>query len=194
MNRREYILAAGAIGTTTVAGCSRGADGAPTDSPAATLEGSPTIASPAFEDGSAIPERYTCEGADVSPPLSISGVPDTAVSLALVVDDPDAPNPPFSHWLIWSVDPETTTIPAEVPRGKSVEALGAAIQGTNDQGRVGSGGPCPPPADSPHTYRFRLLALGEALDLDAGSNRAAFDEAVTAIPRARAVLTGTFDR
>ena len=176
-------------------GGSDGADGGgPAASPPATLSGSPTVASPAFDDGDAIPARYTCDGENVSPELSIADVPADASSLALLVDDPDAPGGTFTHWLLWDVPASTEAIPEDVPRGKPVGGLDGARQGTNDADVVGYSGPCPPTGDGPHRYRFRLHALGEPLDLDAGADRAAFDEALSAVARSGSVLRGTYDR
>lgn len=122
-----------------------------------------TIRSPAFADGGEIPSRHTCEGADTSPPLEFSGVPAGARSLALIVDDPDAPDPRapkmvFVHWVLHDLPPDAPGLAEglaskELPRG--------ARQGQNDYRRGGWGGPCPPIGR--HRYFFKLYALDAAL-------------------------------
>lgn len=165
-----------------------------TGSPAPTLAGAPSLISPDFDDGAMVPTRFTCDGENVSPELDVRDVPGEAASLALVVDDPDAPGGTFTHWLLWDVPPSTGRLPEGVPRGESVDSLGGASQGTNDADVVGYSGPCPPRDDGAHTYRFRLLALAEPLDLAAAVGRGAFDEALTGVGRSEATLRGTYDR
>ena len=168
--RRSAILA----GITAIAGCStvdrgvsRAGPGASPDEEtpvegnpavgAATQLGDLSLSSPAFADGGAIPRRFGRDGDNVNPPLRIDGVPDGAASLALVLDDPDAPGGTFLHWLVWNVDPAVR----EIPVGWSPAA---AAVGENDFGNRRYDGPDPP--DSPHTYRFKLFAVGSTLDLD----------------------------
>ncbi len=122
-----------------------------------------TISSPAFADGGEIPIQYTCEGADLSPPLVFSGVPAGAKSLALVVDDPDAPDPKaprtvWVHWVLHDLPPST----AGLPEGTAPKALPAGTrEGQNDWKRTGYGGPCPPIGR--HRYFFKLYALDAML-------------------------------
>ena len=130
----------------------------------------------------------------MSPTLEVSGVPSGASSVALLVDDPDAPGGTFTHWLLWDLPPSIATIPEDVPAGETVPSLDGAKQGTNDADVVGYSGPCPPRDDGAHTYRFRLLALGEPLALDAGASRTAFDAALADVPRSETVLSAEFDR
>ena len=116
-----------------------------------------TITSPAFENGSKIPTVYTCQGRDISPPLSWSGMPSGTKSLALVVFDPDAPDPAnprmtWVHWVLYNLPPDTSGIgegAGNMPQG--------TCHGVNDWGRTGYGGPCPPIGR--HRYFFRLFAL-----------------------------------
>ncbi len=118
-----------------------------------------TLTSPAFDDGERIPERYGYTADNVNPPLEIRDVSEAAASLALVVDDPDAVEPAgkvWDHWVVWNVPPETTTIPEGWEPSEAVE-------GTNDYGEIGYGGPNPP--DREHRYRFKLFALDTTLDL-----------------------------
>ena len=143
-----------------------------------------SLRSEAFEDGEPIPRRYTCEGEDVSPALEWSGVPPETRSLALVVDDPDAPRGTFTHWLAWGLDPAA---------GRLEESESAPVEGRNDMREVGWSGPCPPPGHGPHRYFFRLHALDRELELPGGAGRSDFDRALTA-PIATAELVGTYER
>jgi hypothetical protein len=119
------------------------------------------LTSPAFKQGEKIPVKFTCDGADTNPPLEIGEIPSSAKALALVVDDPDAPGGVFTHWIVWNIDPKTSTI---------AEAIkSAGIEGKNDFGKSGYGGPCPP--QGTHRYYFRVFALDRQLDLNAGANR-----------------------
>lgn len=121
------------------------------------------IHSPAFADGGEIPTRFTCEGDDVSPALEWSGVPAGTKSLALVVDDPDAPDPKapkmvYVHWVLYGLPPSATGLPEGVARSALPPG---AKEGLNDWKRLGYGGPCPPIGR--HRYYFKLYALSEAL-------------------------------
>jgi len=109
-----------------------------------------TLSSSAFANNGAIPAKYTCDGANVSPPLTIGGIPPAAKSLALTVDDPDAPGGSFTHWLVWKMPPSTTSV------GEG-QHLGAEEQ--NGFGKPGYGGPCPP--NGLHHYVFTLYALAD---------------------------------
>lgn len=115
--------------------------------------------SPAFVAGGEIPVRFTCEGADISPPLEWQGAPERAKSYALIVDDPDAPDPAapqrtWVHWVLYNLPADTS----ELPEAVSVSSLPAGTeQGTNDWGRTGYGGPCPPIGR--HRYFHKLFAL-----------------------------------
>lgn len=108
----------------------------------------------AFKEGGAIPPRYTCIGEDHSPALAWSGIPGAAKSLALIVDDPDAPRG-WIHWVVYNLPPDTSGLPEKVPEGERLR--NGAVQGRNDFHRHGYGGPCPP--SGTHRYRFRLYAL-----------------------------------
>jgi hypothetical protein len=141
------------------------------------------ITSPAFATEQNIPAEFTCKGANVNPALRFRGVPVEAKSLALVVEDPDAPSGLFTHWLIWNILPTATAIGE-----KSVPA--GAVQGTNDFGNLGYGGPCPP--SGTHRYVFKLLALDEPLELKPGSRRSEFNKAIANHVIGRAEITGRF--
>jgi Raf kinase inhibitor-like YbhB/YbcL family protein len=123
------------------------------------------LSSPAFRDGNPIPEEYGYTERNVNPPLEVSGTPADAESLVLVVDDPDAVEPAgkiWIHWLVWNLNPTRKRIPEDWSTDTS-----AAVEGENDYGEVGYGGPNPP--DREHTYRFRLFALDDELDAPAGA-------------------------
>src|SRR6201982_953748 len=128
-----------------------------------------SISSPAFQAGGDIPAKFTCNGTNVSPELKISGVPNEAKSLVLIVDDPDAPRGLFTHWIAWNIDPKATDIAENSPQA-------GAIQGTNDFGKPNYGGPCPP--SGTHRYFFKLFALDTKLDLKPTARRAELDAAM----------------
>jgi len=119
------------------------------------------IRSPAFANGDSIPEAYTCKGADKSPALEWSGIPAGAKSLALIVEDPDAPGGTFIHWVVYSISADRRGLPEDVAKDESVSGVGR--QGTTGFGKVGYHGPCPPPG-MPHHYHFRLYALDAEVD------------------------------
>lgn len=117
------------------------------------------LTSPSFEDGAKIPRKFTCDGGDINPELQIQNVPAGTQSLALIMHDPDAPiEGGFTHWVAWNIDPATPLIKEEsVPPG--------ACEGTNDAGKLGYMGPCPPAGHGDHHYQFRLYALDQPLEL-----------------------------
>ncbi len=133
----------------------------PTTRPPATLSNMLTLYSGAFKDGGLIPPQYTCEGEGISPPLAIDGIPAGTKTLALVVDDPDAPGGTWDHWIVFNIPPSTSAVgPGQEPPG---------TQGDNSWGRPGWGGPCPPSGE--HRYIFMLYALDGELGLSAGASR-----------------------
>jgi hypothetical protein len=143
------------------------------------------LSSSAFGPAQPIPARHTCEGEDVSPPLAWSEVPAGARSLALIVDDPDAPAGTFTHWLAWGLDPG---------RGGLGEGEAAPFEGRNDFGVVGYRGPCPPPGHGAHRYVFRLFALGGAVELAAGAAKEDLEQAIGTAALGVAELVGTYER
>lgn len=148
------------------------------------------LLSASFNSGDAVPEKHTCEGDDVSPQLSIRNRPDGTQSLALIVDDPDAPTKAFVHWVAYNL-PADTSVLAE---GVDIESdLDGALQGVNDFGNNGYGGPCPPPG-STHHYHFRLYALDTRLDLAAGATKKQVTQAMDGHVLAESDLIGTFRR
>ena len=150
------------------------------------------IHSPAFEPGGAIPTRYTCEGDDTSPELRFSGAPAGAKSLALVVQDPDAPDPrapkmTYVHWVLYDLPPDSSGL----PEGARALPPGAR-EGTNDWKRTGYGGPCPPIGR--HRYYFRLFALDAALGDLGKPTRARLEQAMQGHVLETAELMGTYEK
>lgn len=145
-----------------------------------------TLTSSVFLHNTNIPAAYTCEGEDKNPPLDISGVPQTAKSLALIVDDPDAPVGTWDHWILWNIAPDTKRIDqGQLPAG--------AVQGMNDFKKTNYGGPCPPPG-KPHRYFFKLYALDESLDLTSSSTKQDLEKAMEGHILTRAELIGLYQR
>ncbi len=148
------------------------------------------IISSVFSEGQAIPNRYTCDGPDVSPDLAWSGVPETAVSLALICDDPDAPMGTWVHWVLFNIPADADGLPAEVPSDAILE--NGARHGKNDFGKLGYGGPCPP--GGTHRYFFKFYALDTQVELDSGSTKAELLEAMEGHILAEAQLMGIYSR
>jgi Raf kinase inhibitor-like YbhB/YbcL family protein len=142
------------------------------------------ITSSAFQEGANIPSKFTCDGSDASPPLQIADVPLGAKSLALIVDDPDAPSGLFTHWIVWNILPQTGAIgEGSTPNG---------VQGANDFGKSGYGGPCPP--SGTHRYYFKIFALDRKLDLPFGAKRGQLDAAMKGHVLAQGELMGRYSR
>ncbi len=143
------------------------------------------IASPAFEEGQAIPKKYACDGEDINPALVFQGIPSEAKSLVLIFDDPDTPRGTWNHWLLWNIKPTTPEIKENsVPEG--------SISGANDFGKLKYGGPCPPKGS--HRYFFRIYALDTLLDLPGGSKRAVLEKAIQNHVIAQGMLMGKYSR
>lgn len=126
------------------------------------------VSSPAFSFGGEIPQRYTCDGEDYSPPIRIDGVPVNARSLVLIMYDPDAPKGTFYHWIMYNIPPKNITLPENIP-AKPETPYG--LQGVNDFGVVGYKGPCPPPGLGKHRYYILVMALDTILDLKPGASK-----------------------
>ena len=142
------------------------------------------ITSSAFQEGGNIPSKFTCDGGDTSPPLQIAEIPSGAKSLALVVDDPDAPSGLFTHWIVWNISPQTNAIvEGSTPKG---------VQGTSDFGKSGYGGPCPP--SGTHRYYFKIFALDGELNLPPGTKRSQLDAAMKGHVVAQGELMGRYSR
>jgi Raf kinase inhibitor-like YbhB/YbcL family protein len=142
-----------------------------------------------FKDGGIISKKYTCEGENISPPLSWGQVPAGTQSLALIMEDLDAPKGVFTHWVIFNLPPGSPGLAEAIP-GQSELADGAR-QGRNDFGKTGYGGPCP--SDTPfHRYQFTLYALDRPLDLAGGASRQEVEAAMSGHILGQARLIGTY--
>jgi Raf kinase inhibitor-like YbhB/YbcL family protein len=153
-----------------------------------------TLSSDAFKPSGKIPAKYTCEGSDVSPTLSWAGVPAAAKSLALIVDDPDAPDPKapkmtWVHWVLYNMPPSA----AGLPEGVQKNAFPAGTrEGTNDWKRTGYGGPCPPIGE--HRYFFKLYALDVALPDLGNPSKKQLESAMQGHIVGKAELVGTYEK
>ena len=141
------------------------------------------IKSSSFDEGKMIPSIYTCEGDNINPPLEFSDVPPNAKSLALIMDDPDAPGGTFTHWLMWNIPPETGKI-------EENDWLEGAEQGLNDGGELGYMGPCPP--TGVHHYHFKLYALNKKLDLSGDVEKASLEREIESGLIEKAELIGVY--
>jgi len=151
-----------------------------------------TLESSAFENNARVPDRYTCTGGDISPPLAWSGAPARTRSFTVLCRDPDAPGGTWYHWAVFDIPVDQSGLPEAYPKQAR---SGGIRQAVNDFRRSGYGGPCPPPGHGVHHYRFRLLALDvERLELDRYAKCA--DVANAAEPHAleEVVLVGTYSR
>jgi Raf kinase inhibitor-like YbhB/YbcL family protein len=151
------------------------------------------LASAAFQNGDTIPRAYTCDGADRSPPLQWPSAPPRTAAYALLVEDPDAPGGTFIHWVLYDLPGAAASLPEGVPNDGILPQLGGARQGRTSFGRVGYGGPCPPPGPA-HHYHFRLHALDATLGLDAGATRDQVVAAMRGHELGQAELVGLYAR
>lgn len=143
------------------------------------------LTSSAFGEGESIPGKYTCDGEDLSPPLSWSGVPDAAKSLVLIVDDPDAPGGTFVHWVLFDLSADIKELPEGIK--------GVGVEGVNDFRRRGYNGPCPP-RGSVHRYFFKIYALDGKLNLAAGASKRDVERAMQGHVLAQGQMTGRYRR
>lgn len=148
------------------------------------------LSSAAFRNGAPIPKQYTCDGPNISPPLQWSGIPESSKSLALLVDDPDAPRGNWVHWILFNIPANTAALPENIRKTGTIP--NGARQGVNDFREIGYGGPCPP--GGKHRYFFRLYALDTALSTDPGATRAQFERAIQGHVVSEAQLMGTYQR
>ena len=148
------------------------------------------IRSTAFNDGERIPKKYTCDGEDISPPLIWEDIPEGTVTLALISDDPDAPSKTWTHWLIFNIPPELNGLPEGVEKVGELE--NGIMQGFNDFGRIGYGGPCPP--FGVHRYFFKLYALDTSLDLEPGTSKEELLEAMEGHIIEKTQMIGLYSR
>ncbi len=149
------------------------------------------VNSNAISPGGNFPKRNTCDGDDFSPPLAWSDVPPNAKAFALILDDPDAPRGTFTHWLLWNIPASSRDLPENV--AKTAELPTAGSQGRNDFGKIGYGGPCPPPG-KPHRYFLRVYALDQALAVKPGASRAELERALHGHVLAQGELMGRYGR
>ena len=149
------------------------------------------LTSSAFQEGEAIPKKYTCEGADASPPLHWGVPPADTRSYVLIADDPDAPGGTWVHWVIYNLPLDLRGLVEGVPTKDRLP--NGALQGLNDFKRVGYGGPCPPPG-KPHRYFFKLYALDTLLELKPRETKAHVQQACMGHILAEAQLMGRFGR
>ncbi len=140
------------------------------------------ITSSAFKNNDRIPSKYTCEGIDVNPPLKIHNIPNGAESLAIIVDDPDAPMGTWVHWIVWNITP-TEEIDEDIVPG---------IEGTNDFNKTSYYGPCPP--SGIHRYFFKIYALNTKLDLNSIARKRDLEEAMEGKILAKGAIIGLYSR
>jgi Raf kinase inhibitor-like YbhB/YbcL family protein len=148
-----------------------------------------SLSSPAFKEGDRIPVKYTCDGEDISPPLAWGEPPQETQVLALIVADPDAPGGVFTHWVLFNIPATVRQLGEGVPAQERLQ--NGALQGKNDFGRIGYGGPCPPHGPA-HQYRFTIYALGNSLDLATGASGKQLLEAMKGHLLAQGQLIGTY--
>ncbi len=148
------------------------------------------ITSSAFEDGGMIPAKYTCDGADVSPPLQWDAVPEGTKSIALICDDPDAPMGTWVHWVLFNMPAEANELAQNIPAEETLP--NGAMQGVSDFGRIGYGGPCPP--GGTHRYFFKVYALDTKVDLQAGADKRQLLKAMEGHILGQGQLVGKYKR
>jgi Raf kinase inhibitor-like YbhB/YbcL family protein len=150
-----------------------------------------SVSSSVFGEEDMIPARYTCQGQDISPPLAWGEVPAGTQSLTLIMDDPDATVGVFTHWVVFNIPAASLGLSEAI--SAQARLHGGALQGRNDFGRIGYGGPCPPPG-RPHRYQFTVYALDSLLDLKAGVDKGQVLDAMQGHILAQGRLTGRYQR
>lgn len=148
------------------------------------------VTSQSFSEGGKIPVKYTCDGKDISPPLSWSGGPDNTRSYAIISDDPDAPVGTWVHWVIYNIPADVTSLPEDVPKAEKLE--NGAVQGRNDFKKYGYGGPCPP--GGTHRYFFKVYALDTMIDEGPGLTKKQLLKAMEGHILAQGELMGKYSR
>ena len=149
------------------------------------------ISSTAFTEGGMVPQKYTCDGTDISPPLKWDAVPAGTKSIAIISDDPDAPVGTWVHWVLYDIPADTRQLPEDLPTESNV--LGTASQGQNDFRKLGYGGPAPPPGKA-HRYFFKLYAVDAKTGLSASSTKEEVLDAIEGHVLAKTQLMGTYER
>ena len=183
MRLRLPVLAL--VFTLAATACSDDRDSASSPTSVLRLE-TLAVTSPAFDEGEEVPERFSCEGENVPPPLRWSDIPEGTRELVLVMTDPDAPSGTFIHWAVWGIDPTVTGIDGTLPEG--------AVEGMSSSGKATYIGPCPPNGDDPHRYHFEVIALSAQLPLEAGATVDELRDEVEDLAISSGVLTGKFSR
>ena len=150
-----------------------------------------TLTSTAFKEGSEIPIVYTCDGQDISPPLTWSEAPANTKTFVLIVDDPDAPGGVFTHWVLFNLPSNIKQVEENIPSQQRLS--NGALQGKNGFGNIGYGGPCPPRGPA-HHYRFAVYAIDRTLDIAAGASKQKVIDAMKGHVVAQGQLTGTYQR
>ena len=140
------------------------------------------VTSSAFKEGELIPRRYTCDGANINPPLEINNMPEGTQSVAIIMDDPDAPSGTYTHWIVWNLPPDIS-----LPEGKE-----HTTSGINSSGKAGYFGPCPP--GGTHRYYFRVYALKTSLSLNNTIDRKEFENQIQKNILASGCLMGLYER
>ncbi len=166
-----------------LSGCGKGGE--------SKVENTITVKSPAFKNMDYIPIKYTGFGEDVSIPLQWGNLPEGTKSVAIVMDDPDAPIGTFTHWIIFNIPPDAHGLSEGVPKKGTLE--NGAKQGTNDFGRIGYNGPMPPPGKA-HRYRIKVYALDTMLSLNSGIRIKEFYRAIKGHVIGEGLLTGLYKR
>lgn len=151
------------------------------------------IVSPAFSEAGPIPRAHTCDGADLSPPLAWSGVPENTRELALIMDDPDAPGGTYVHWVLYGLAPSLTGLAAGLPPDADLKSPITARQGMNDFRRTGWGGPCPPRGPA-HRYFFTLYALSAECGVPSGASKEVLLKAIRKMVIGETKLMGKYGR
>jgi Raf kinase inhibitor-like YbhB/YbcL family protein len=149
------------------------------------------LTSSAFKPSQAIPKEYTCDGADISVPLSWTGTPERTKAFALIVDDPDAPRGTWVHWVLYDIPADVEELSAGIGREQTLQ--NGSKQGKNDFGKVSYGGPCPP-AGPAHRYFFKLYALDQATGLQPNATKQRLVDAMKGHVLAETQLIGTYKR
>lgn len=155
------------------------------------------LVSPAFDDGAKIPKKYSEDGENVSPPLVLEEVPEAARSIAIIMDDPDAPrDDPWVHWVLYNAPADTRELPEALPRREDLDRPIRARQGMNTwpKHNIGYRGPAPPKGHGTHHYRFHAYALDDELPVSGGLVKDALLHAMDGHVVAKAVLVGTYER
>jgi len=150
-----------------------------------------TIRTTAFEKGASIPVEHACDGDNTSPPLNWEGEPKGTVTFALIMEDPDSSGGTFAHWIVYNLPADCHGLEKTIPIEKKLD--NGAIQGKNDFGKTGYGGPCPPKGEE-HRYSFRIFALKKKLPPESANDAESFYEALKGLVLERAEYTGKYRR